>query len=154
MDFYGPLVSGYLSEELRNRLKWNFTRLLFGNAAPFNGAVRAFRYFSSSLNYNQSLDGDVVNVDFSNQIFGGTLDVGTVLWIFEPYIGYGVISHSSTLSGSGDVTIFNTNFPVDTNVVTATGTSGWFRAGLEVRLLVLTLGAQYDTAFSTGNDPR
>jgi hypothetical protein len=141
-------ISGSSFGSFGGNLKWNFTSVLF-RKFPFDSAIR-FLYTSADLNFQQTISDQAITVEYDTTMTGVTVDISKNLGFFEPYVGYGMIRHSSSLTGHGTVSLFNVNFPVNTNTVENSASSGWLRAGCELRLILLTLGAQYDYAFGAG----
>ncbi len=142
-----PSFSGTTFSSCGLGLKWNVTSVFYSKL-PFDFALRT-TYSSAKMSYEQSIEGDSVNVDYSTKIYGGTLMLSKVLLFLEPYFAYGFVHHSSTLSGSGSVSIFNNNFPALTGQVADGKTSSWLQAGVELKLLMLAIGFQYDRVFNT-----
>jgi hypothetical protein len=124
--------------------KWTFTDLFF--SLPFNAALRGF-YTTGGLSYTQPLNGGTVNVNYNTVITGGQLSVSKKILFLEPYVSYGYLQQSSSLSGSGSSSLFNSNYPAGTTSISSVGTTGWFQAGVQVRILILTLAAEYDNLF-------
>jgi hypothetical protein len=145
--FPSQSISGTSFGSFGTALKWNFMNPFF-KVIPFDAALR-FQYTKASLNFEQTIETIPISVDYSTKVFGITLDISKNLKFFEPYIGYGILSQSSSLAGQGTVSLFNENFPVNTNTVEKTTVSGWLRAGFELRLFVVVLGMQYDRSFGT-----
>jgi hypothetical protein len=138
-------ISGTTFSNFGFNAKWNFIQGL-GLGIPLDSAIR-FHYTTASLGYQQTLSGSPLTVNYNTSIIGGTLAISKKLLFFEPYIAYGIIKHSSSISGQGSVSLFGSSFPVNTDTVSGSDTSGWFQAGFELRLLLLTTGFQYDNAF-------
>lgn len=127
--------------------RWTMTQTIL-KMLPFDAALR-FIYSNANLTYSQVLSGANIVVNYGTAITGSTLMISKKLLIFEPYISYGLMSHSSTLTGTGTVSLFGTGFPIGTSSTTGSGISGWFQAGIEIKLVILTLGAQYDNAWGS-----
>ena len=116
---------------------------------PFSMALRGL-YTTAGIAYTQPVTGGTVNVNYSSNMYGATLMVSKSLVVVEPYISYGLVSHNSTISGTGTATLFGGTFPVGTTSASGSGTGGMFEVGLEFKLAVLNIGVEYGSLF--GND--
>jgi hypothetical protein len=138
-------ISGVNVGRFGGDVKWTFTDLFF-SSLPFSSALRV-SYTTSSLSYSQPLNGGTVNVAYNSNIVGGNLSISKKFLFIEPFVGYGLLSHSSTLSGNGTANLFDTNFAAGTTSVTGSGSSGWFQVGVEFKLGFAILAAEYDNMF-------
>lgn len=142
-------ISGTSFGSWGGAIKWSYLRAIF-KRAPFDSAIRG-SYTSSFVNFSQTISGIPLTVNYNSSIIGATLDISKQLLFFEPYVGYGFLLQNSSLGATGTVSLFNSTFPVNTNTVTSKTMTGWFHAGFELKLFIVTLGAQYDNAFGSDN---
>lgn len=119
---------------------------------PFNLAVRGF-LANSEFKFNQTINnastGNVptnVNVSYEGSVMGLQLLASPKLPIVEPYVGLGYLSGKGDLGVSGSATATFFDF-TSAQSATTKPTSSQFLAGLNVRLMLLSLGAEYSRAF-------
>jgi len=138
-------ISGISVSRLGGDIKWTFTDLLFSNL-PFSAALRA-AYTTAYLSYSQALNGGSVNVNYNSNISAGNLSLSKKFLFIEPYVSYGLIQYTATLSGTGTANLFDGNFPVGTTSINGTGSSGWFQVGVQFKVGFVSLAAEYDNMF-------
>jgi hypothetical protein len=123
---------------------WTFSELF---SFPVDAAVRGC-YTNGALSYTQPLNGGTENVGYNTNIVGGNLMFSKkIAFILEPYVSYGLLSHSSTLSGTGSSSLFNGNFPPGTTSISNSGSSGWLQLGAQLKLGFFSIAAEYDNLF-------
>lgn len=116
------------------------------NGLPFDITLRGM-LTSSTLSTDQILNGANINVQYKSTQTGAHLTVGKTLGFIEAYAGLGIANSSSTLSYSGTSSLFGSSFASGTTSVTGISTSPWLTAGVQIRLLVISIGAQYDRIY-------
>ncbi len=113
---------------------------------PFNLAFRAFAS-SSKLNFTQTTPLVTGNVENKNTVTGLQILVSPSLPIVEPYLGVGYLQAKDTLNYSGTGNFFGTSFPTGTSSLDANLNTTQILAGVNVHLLLLSLGLEYSKAF-------
>jgi len=123
---------------------------------PVSVSVKA-HYTKTQFNFSQVINnastGNLpvnATVNFDNTLLGGDLMVGKDLIFFEPYAGVGFESASANLGVTGSTTA-NVFAPAFTAAQTANSTpsSARFLVGVEFKLLLIRLGAEYLSAYGT-----
>ena len=140
-------TSGVDFQQYGAAVKWTLTDQVI--PAPVNIALRGF-ISKSQLSYTQNVtdaqSGQSVpsQVTQSGQMLGlQALLSPKFIPVLEPYIGFGILSGKGSLSA--DVTnnsLLASGVSGDTN-----GSSTQLLAGLEVKLLVIAIGAEYERAY-------
>lgn len=133
-------------------LKWSLDE--FVPVIPFHLSARGF-YGTSELSFAQTINnastGNVptnVNVKYAGDVMGLQLLAGPKLPIFEPYVGVGYVSAESDLGVTGSATATFFDF-TSAQSATSEPSSSQLVAGFNVKLLLLSLGAEYARAFGT-----
>lgn len=126
--------------------KWTLTKVVLTDF-PFDIAARMM-FGSSELSYRYTISGISDTATYDTNQWGFNLSIGKSLFIVDPYIGLGFVNQSSTLSNGGNIPLFNTTVSTARSY-SKDKTSVWFYAGAEVKLMLLTLGVQYDNVFGT-----
>jgi len=131
-------LSGASFSRYGGALKWTATDTVF-SALPFDMAVRV-SYSSAAISGSQTLQGVNITANYSSGILGAQVLVSKNFFVLEPYLGLGLMNHSSSLSGAGSVSLFQTG----TTAVSGSDMSAWIQAGLLLKLAVFGIGAEYD----------
>ncbi len=113
---------------------------------PFNLAFRAFAS-SSKINFTETTPTITGNVENKNTITGLQLLVSPSLPIVEPYLGVGYLQAKDNLNFSGTGNFFGSSFPLGTTSLDASLSTTQIFAGVNVHLLLLSLGLEYSKAF-------
>ena len=129
--------------------KWTFTDVFLRDQIPFDAAFR-LGYGNTSLSYAQTIASIQDTIKFESKSIQTQLAFSRKFGIVEPYLGLGYVRLDSTLT--------NTATAVDVFAFTQALSYGikkggfWFNAGAELKLLFLTLAAEYHNTFglSTG----
>jgi len=149
---YVPTVnaSGVEYGNYGGALKWTPTD---GSAIPVNISIRGFLThtkvsFNQIIN-NSSTGGQNVdtNVVYQGDVKGLQLLVSPkVIPVLEPYVGLGQYSATGNMDVSGTAQLFN--FTTAQSASSSPTTTAYL-AGLDIRLLLLSFGLQYEHAFDT-----
>ncbi len=126
-------------------LKWTVTEV-FGDKAPMHMALR-LNGSQTLVTYTQNLSGGTAELKYKSRVYGANISFSKkFLYIFEPYMGAGVINHKSQIDASGSVRVLNQDFYTGTSV-SSSEVSPWLYMGMQIRLLILTLSFEYDRIF-------
>ena len=124
-------------------LKWTFSEFL---PVPFlNLALRASSS-AAKFSFSQTSGGVVGTVEDSSKVTGLMLLVSPSLLVVEPYFGVGQLTANNSLGVSGTGSVFNTTYTSAQSAET-TPTSTEILVGINAKLLVFSLGAEYYQAF-------
>lgn len=126
-------------------LKWNLTRNAI-KKLPMNLGIR-LSYSTFRLHMVQDLSGAALGVDYNMSALGAQFLLSKRLFLIEPYAGVGFLNHFSSLSSSGDSSLFGPDFSVGIQSVNASALSVWWQAGLLLKLSVLGIAAEYDRIY-------
>ncbi len=136
-QFGGAIQYKILSLPLDLSVKAHYTKTQFNYSQVVNNSSTAFTNVNTTINFDDAL-------------VGADLMVGKDLLFLEPYIGVGYESAKANLgvTGSSTATIFAPSY---TNAQSATSSpsSARFLAGVEFKLLLIRLGAEYLRAYDT-----
>lgn len=136
-QFGGAIQYKILSLPIDLSLKAHYTKTQFNYSQVVNNSSTAFTNVNTTINFDDSL-------------VGADLMVGKDLLFLEPYIGVGYESAKANLgvTGSSTATIFAPSY---TNAQSASSSpsSARFLAGVEFKLLLIRLGAEYLRAYDT-----
>lgn len=114
---------------------------------PFNLAVRGFQTYSQ-IGFYQNTGSVTGNLQNSDSTTGLQLLISPKLPALEPYAGVGYLLTRDTLSLSGTGTVFNSSF-TSSQSGTSTLVSAQIFLGLDVKIVGLSLGAEYARAFES-----
>lgn len=127
-------------------MKWNFNRNILKNL-PFDLAVQS-TYTTASLSFTQPIQGADVTVNYNSTIFSVNMLLSKrFLYLFEPFIGFGISNQTSSITSTGSVSIFGSSFPLGTQNYSGTTLSPWYQGGILLNLLFVGVAAQYDNMF-------
>ncbi len=131
--------------------QWTLTDVVLEDF-PLNLALKG-SYARSNLTYSQNISGVPATIDFKTKLWGFTALASYKFLILEPYIGYGYISANGTLNVDASVPVTLLQFlPTAANqTTTSKPTSSQFMAGMDLRFVFFSLGAEYARAFGTGS---
>jgi hypothetical protein len=123
---------------------------------PIDLSVKA-HYTKTQFNYSQIVNNSSTaftnvntTINFDDTLFGGDLMAGKDLIFFEPYVGVGYETAKANLgvTGSSTATIFAPSY-TSAQSASSTPSSARFLAGIEFKLLLIRLGAEYIRAYDT-----
>jgi len=83
-------------------------------------------------------------VTFDSNSFRAEVAMSRKFFVFEPYLGLGLLKTSNTLSHTAAVPLFSFT---SSDTYSNSQTSFLFNLGVEIKLLVLTLTPEIDVAF-------
>jgi hypothetical protein len=133
-------------QETSMALKWTLDESLI--VIPFNLAFRGF-LSTSTLSFKDTVGAIDGTINNKNTVTGFQILASPKLPIFEPYVGVGYLQAKDTLDFSGSGTIFGGTIPATTTSQDATASSTQFLVGIDVHVLLLSLGAEYSKAFGS-----
>ncbi len=115
---------------------------------PLSISVKA-HYTSTKFQFNEVLSGVDSTISFDDSIYGVDLMAGKDLIFFEPYVGLGYAAANANLGVSGTVSsIFAPSFTASQSA-NATPSSARVILGVNFKLLLISLGAEYLRTFGT-----
>jgi hypothetical protein len=138
-------LSGLSFNSWGGDLKWNVGAGL-GKLLPLDVAARVM-YSTTSMSYTQTVTTPAPATDtlsLSTHSFGFNVSASKSLVILEPFVGLGWMSQSGTLSNSGNIPLFNTSL-TNANTYNASNSGLWAFGGLQFKLLILNITAEYDS---------
>jgi hypothetical protein len=144
-NFIPELDGGELSfDHLGLGVKWTVTDMIPIPAFPLNLSVKG--YFSqTNLSFSQTDSGVTGDVNYENSMYGLLAQGSVSLLVIEPYLGIGWQSSEgklkSTLSAVFDPSL--TTGSSATSEIDGT----YFQLGVNVTLLLLRLGFEYQNSF-------
>lgn len=138
---------------------WTITDVFFSDL-PVTVAAKGF-FTKVNMDYSQRLNNSTTgNVDidakieYENSLYGAQLLISRKLLVFEPYLGIGYVKSTgdiSVLASNPNASLFP-GLPASAgNKVRSSPSSLQAMAGLDIRLLFLTLGAEYQKSFGTSS---
>jgi len=138
-------------------VQWSVTDVFF-KTLPVNVAVKGFvsktslsfkQLVKNASNPTQSVNGKIA---FDDTNLGGQLLVSKRLSVFEPYVGIGFAKANGKLGVTTDnITYMGTIFTTGATQAESKPTTTQLLAGLDVRLAVFSLGAEYQRSFGTNS---
>lgn len=133
---------------------WTVTDVFF-KQLPVNVAVKGYLN-KTKLSFKQAVQrqgfAGTVNgrITFDDTNLGGQLLVSKRLSVFEPYVGVGYAKSSGELSvTTDDINYMGTIFSTGGQSGKSKPSSAQLLAGVDVRLLFISLGAEYQRSFGT-----
>lgn len=111
---------------------------------PFSAALRVF-VSKTTAKLHQTISSVSQDLEFVDTQKGFGLVVSKNLGIVEPYFTFGTVSAEGKLSGAA---IYNGDLAGETSA-SATRSSTYWALGLEAKLLVIRLGAEYSNQYDT-----
>lgn len=136
-------VGGFSAKRTAFNVKWTFTDVLLRARTPFDAALRV-GYGMNEFEYSQTVSGVLDTVQFDSNALRAELAMSRKFFVFEPYLGLGLLRTSSTLSNSASVALYSFT---SAHTYDFSSTSFLVNLGTEIRLVFLTLGAQVEWAF-------
>ena len=113
---------------------------------PLNIALRGF-FTKTRIQYDQVISSATGTVTYEGQVTGLQLMVSPKLIpIFEPYAGAGLLAATGKMSITGTSNLFNFT---SSQTADSSPTSSDLFIGLDIRLLLIGIGLQYERAFGT-----
>jgi hypothetical protein len=122
-----------------------------GKLLPLDVAARVM-YSSTSMSYTQTVTTPAPATDtlsLSTHSFGVNVSASKKLIILEPFAGLGWMSQSGTLSNTGNIPLFSTAL---TNSNSASNSGLWAFGGLQFKLLILNITAEYDSMMGISSE--
>lgn len=142
-------MNGFSFNSFGGNLKWTLSDNI-RKPFPVDIAIRLmFSY--TSMSYSETISGATDTVSLFTKVKGTNISVSKKLLIFEPYVGAGVIEETGTLSSKGAISLFNSSVTAN-NSYTSTMSSSWLYAGMQTKLLFLTISGQYDSMFGISTE--
>jgi hypothetical protein len=126
-------------------VQWTFSDILMEDFF-LDMAVKGF-LTKTTLNYNQTISGVNATIDFSDDLLGAQFLVSKKLMVFEPYVGLGFVKAKGDITVTASAPVFF--FANQATSASSKPTSSQLLAGLDVRLLFLSLGVEYEKAFGS-----
>lgn len=136
-------INGFSAKRTAFNLKWTFTDVFLRDRTPFDAALRV-GYGMNEFEYAQTVSGVLDTVEFDSKALRMELAMSRKFFVFEPYLGLGLLRTSSTLSNTAAVTLFNF---ASANTYDYSQSSFLVNIGTEIRLVFLTLSGQVEWAF-------
>jgi hypothetical protein len=136
-QFGGAVQYKILSLPIDLSVKAHYTKTQFNYSQVVNNYSTAFTNVNTTINFDDTL-------------IGGDLMVGKDLVFLEPYVGVGYESAKANLgvTGSSTATIFAPSY-TSAQSASASPSSSRFLVGVEFKLLLIRLGAEYLRAYDT-----
>jgi hypothetical protein len=134
-------IAGNKISKFAGGLKWTASRTFFGEHP---GVELAFRGMLSKPSL--SLTDGTNTLDYSGSTIGGSATLGFGSRAFEPYIGFGYLSSSGSMTGSGSSSLFGTSVAL-TQALDVSSSSAWFFGGLAIQAGFFGLGFEVDDSF-------
>jgi hypothetical protein len=135
-------------------LMWTLTDVLWDDF-PLHLAVKGF-LSKTSLGYKQRIqNASTLNqpvdarINFDDTLIGAQFLASKKILVFEPYLGLGYVSAKGDLSVDAATAPGASIFASGGRSATAKPTSTQLLAGLDLRLAIFSLGAEYQKSFST-----
>lgn len=135
---------------------WTVTDVFFEDL-PVTVAVKGY-LSKTKLEYTQRLQNSSTGnqavdakITFDDTLIGGQLLVSKKLLVFEPYVGLGYVRAKGDLAVTAATAPGATIFLSGGSSASANPTSAQLLAGLDIRLLFISLGAEYSRAFGTSS---
>ena len=135
--------SGLSEKRTAFNVKWTFTDLFLRGQTPFDAAVRV-GFGRNEFSYGQTTNGVQDTVKFDSKAFRAELAFSRKILVFEPFIGLGLLRTSNPLSNTANASLYSFT---NSQSYEYSKSSFVFNIGAEVRLLILTVGAQVEWAF-------
>jgi len=129
-------------------VKWNIGSGL-GRLLPIDVAARLM-YSTTSLSYTETIASLTDTISISTHAVGFNVSASKKLFIIEPYVGLGFMSQSGTLSNTGTITLFNSSLTSGSSY-DSSNSGLWTFVGLQWKLLILNLTAEYDNIMGIGS---
>lgn len=133
---------------------WTITDVFFTDW-PVNVATKAF-FSKTGLAYSQTINNSTTGnvavnatLDFDNTLYGGQLLVSKKLLVFEPYVGLGYIRSKGEFTVSAATAPTASIFLTGARSAVSEPNSAQLLAGLDIKLLFFSLGAEYQKVFGT-----
>lgn len=158
MIFPKITVSDVSLSQYAGAAQWTITDIFFTDW-PVTVATKGF-FSKTSLGYKQRLNnastGNLpvdANIDFDDTLFGLQALVSRKFLVFEPYLGIGWVKANGELSVNAalapNATIFSGLGSAKS--LSANPSSAQLLAGVDIRLLFVALGAEYQRAFGSSS---
>lgn len=143
-------LNSFESSRLAGSIRWTFTDTLLGGGivVPFDAALRV-GVGKSSMSYQQTVSGVADTVKFDSTVTMAEVAFSRTVAFLEPYVGLGYAHMSNTLANGGTVPLYNFS---SSQEFKRSESSFLFNVGLQAKLTVLAVTAEYDNALgnSTG----
>lgn len=138
-------VKGFTLKRFGMNARWTFTDVLLRGNIPFDAALR-LGFGGNEFSYTQNVGGVDDKVTFDSNSFRAEVAMSRKFFVFEPYLGLGLLKTSNTLSNTAGVSNPLFSF-TSSDTYSNSQTSFLFNFGVEIKLLILTLTPELDVAF-------
>ena len=146
--------NGVKINQLGGAAMWTITDLFFADTLPFTWAVKGYltkttvKYTETFTPVNYGIP-VTAGIEFSDSIYGIQTILSRKFFVFEPYLGLGLMKAKGalTVSGGAGQTIFSPAFSTS-QTAESKQNSSQLLLGMDVRLLFLSLGAEYQRSFA------
>lgn len=144
-------VGSFSARRFGANIKWTFTDLALRRKikVPFHAALRV-GFTSTSLSYGQVIAGVQDTVKFESKSFQTQLAFSRQFGIVEPYMGLGYVRQDTSLSNTATASVDLYNFTTALSYGVQKG-SFWFNTGAELKLLFMTLAAEYHNTYAVSS---
>lgn len=138
-------LKGFTVKRFGMNARWTFTDVLLRGNIPFDAALR-LGFGGNEFSYTQNVSGVDDRVTFESNSFRAEVAMSRKFFVFEPYLGLGLLSTSNTLSNTAGVS--HPLFSFTTSETYSNSQSSFLlNLGVEIKLFVLTLTPEVDFAF-------
>ncbi len=115
---------------------------------PISISLKA-HYTKTAFDFTQNLNGGSATVKFDDSIYGADLMAGKDLIFLEPYVGLGYASANASLGVSGTASNIYSPSYTTSQTSSASPSSARVLVGVNFKLLLISLGAEYLRTFGT-----
>lgn len=115
---------------------------------PVSITVKA-HYTKTTFDFSEFLGGSNATVKFDDTIYGADLMAGKDLIFFEPYVGLGYASANANLAVTGTSSSIYAPSYTSSQTANAMPSSSRILVGVNFKLLLISIGAEYLRTFST-----
>lgn len=137
-------IKGFSLKRSALNVKWTFTDLALRNKTPFDAAFRV-GYGRNEFSYDQVVSGVNDRIEFSSKALRLELAMSRKFLFVEPYLGFGLLRTSSTLSNTAAQPLYSFTA---SDTYDYSKSSFLFNVGSEFHFSVLVIGAELEWAFS------
>lgn len=144
-----PKIGGdeFKYSHLSTGVKWTLTDSLF--TLPLSVALKG-HVAKSLIEFRQNISSVDTHFKYDSMVSGATLMLSKDLFIFEPYLGVGVVQSEGKMDVSGSSSVFSDPALQAAQSAKAKKSGSLLIVGAEIKLLVFKLGAEYTKLFDTG----
>lgn len=138
-------INGFSLKRFGLNARWTFTDILLRGNIPFDAALRV-GFGGNNFSYSQVSGGVNDTVSFESNSLRFELAMSRKFFVFEPYIGLGLLRTSNTLSNSAGPANPLFSF-TSASTYSNSASSFLFNVGTEIKLLFFTFTPELDVAF-------